>query len=82
MSEHTTIDASAEGKKVIDADGEAVGVVSGVRGGVAYVDPDPGIADRVMSTLGWDDVDGDDYPLREGEIERITDDEVHLRRDR
>jgi hypothetical protein len=33
----------------------------------------------VKSLLGWNDVDDDDRPLREDAIERVTDDEIHLR---
>ena len=80
MSSHTQIDDSIEGKHVINADGDEIGIVSGVRGGVAYVDPDPGIGDKIKSMLGWDDVEEDDYTLRSENIERITDDEVHLTR--
>jgi hypothetical protein len=80
MSSHTRIDDSIEGKHVINADGEEVGIVSGARGDVAYVDPDPGISDTVKSMLGWDHVEEDDYTLRRENIERITDDEVHLTR--
>lgn len=81
MVEHVNVDESVEGKRVIDAEGEKVGIVSGVRRGTAYVDTDPGVADRIMSMLGWDDIDEGDYPLSGESIERITDDEVHLRRD-
>jgi len=79
MADRITVDESFEDKHVINARGERVGIVSGVRGGTAYVDPDPGIADQVKSLLGWNDVDDDDRPLREDAIERVTDDEIHLR---
>jgi hypothetical protein len=79
MADRITVDESFEDKRVVNARGEPVGIVSGVRGGTAYVDPDPGIADRVKSMLGWNDIDEDDYPLREEAIERVTDDEIHLR---
>ncbi|WP_255196159.1 PRC-barrel domain containing protein [Halorarius litoreus] len=70
-----------KGKKIINADGNEIGVVSGIRNGVAYVDPDPGITDKVMSRLGWGDTDDDDYRLHPEKIDRVTDDEIHLRRD-
>jgi len=69
-----------EGKEVVNADGETIGMISGFRGGRAYVDPDPGITDKLMSTLGWHDVGDDDYVLESDHVERITDDEVHLAR--
>lgn len=67
-----------EGKKVIGATGDEIGIVSGVRGGTAYVDPDPGLTDSLKSRLGWGDVDQEDYPLEDAHIERVTDDEIHL----
>ena len=79
MADPIVVDDSVEGKHVVNAEGDRVGVVSGVRGDTAYVDPDPGITDSLMSTLGWENVDDDDYPLDSESIERITDDEVHLK---
>lgn len=70
-----------EGKKVVDAGGDEIGIISGVRGGTAYVDPSPGLRDSLRSKLGWDSVDENDYPLDETYVDRITDDEIHLRKD-
>lgn len=78
MANDVTIDESDEGKTVVTADGEEVGIVSGVRGGRAYVDPDPGLTDKLNAKLGWDDIGDDDYPLNEKVVMRITDDEIHL----
>ena len=72
MSEHD------EGKKVV-ADGDQVGIVSEVEHGTAYVEPDPGITDKVKSKLGWGDRDEDTYPLQEESIDTVTDDEVRLK---
>lgn len=69
-----------EGKTVVNADGDNVGMISGFRGGTAYVNPDPDLADSIMSKLGWTDVHRDDYPLDESKVETITDDEIRLRR--
>lgn len=79
MAYDAVIDESVEGKRVVNEDGEEIGVVTAVRDGTAYVDPDPGLTEKLTSKLGWADVDEDDYPLPEGSIERITDDEVHIR---
>jgi hypothetical protein len=49
-----------------------------VEGEVAHVDPDPGITDRIRSTLGWEGTDEQTYPLDQSRIETITDDEVRL----
>lgn len=76
-----TITEKEEGKRVVNADGETIGVVSGVRNGTAYVDPDPGIGDRIMSMLGWENIDEDDHPLDRDSIDVITDDEIRLMRE-
>lgn len=70
-----------EGKRVVNANGDEIGMVSDVRGGTAYVDPDPGITDTITSKLGWSDRDEDDYPLDRSSIEMISDDEIRLKRD-
>jgi len=67
-----------EGKTVVNADGDTIGVISDFRGGQAYVDPDPGITDKIMSALGWDDPDEEEYALDTDRVEHITDDEVRL----
>jgi hypothetical protein len=72
----TTINDSDEGKRVINDNGEVIGLVSGVESGTAYVDPDPGATEKIMSKLGWDDVDENDYPLDRSKIDTITDNEI------
>lgn len=70
------------GKTVVDGDGDEVGIVSAVRHGTAYVDPDPSITTKLKTKLNWDDYDEDeDYPLQEASIDRVTDDEIRLRSD-
>lgn len=69
-----------EGKTVVNADGAEVGIVAAFRGGTAFVDPDPDIADSVKPKLGWGDVDADQFPLNEDHVETVTDDEVRLNR--
>lgn len=73
-----TFTSDDEGKKVIGTDGEQIGIVSSVESGRAYVDPDPGISDTVMSKLGWGDVDDGDFPLEESNVDTVTDDEIRL----
>lgn len=75
----TAITEDDEGKRVVDSTGETVGRISSVQHGKAYVDPDPGITGTIMSKLGWDDEDMDDYPLEEHEVEEVMDDEIRLR---
>ena len=78
MDTNVTIDDSVQGKSVVDANGEEIGMVSSVRGDTVYVDPDPGMTETIMSKLGWDDIDHEEYPLRADSIQRI-DDKVYLR---
>jgi hypothetical protein len=70
------------GKGVVNAEGDTVGIVSAVRHGTAYVDPDPGIKTKLTAALGWDDIDDEDgYPLQERAIATVTDDQIRLRSD-
>lgn len=81
MAYDIAIDESIEGRRVVNEDGEEIGIVTEVREGTAYVDPEPGMVESLRSKLGWGDADQDDYPLPEGAIERVTDEEVHVRRE-
>ncbi|XVH32911.1 PRC-barrel domain containing protein [Haloferacaceae archaeon DSL9] len=74
-----TITEDEEGKKVVNPAGETVGRIVDVDHGTAYVDPDPSIADTVLSKLGWTSADEDSYPLQEESIDEITDDEIRLK---
>lgn len=70
------------GKEVVESDGDTVGLVSGIRHGTAYVDPDPGLATKLKTKLGWEDIDEEEgYPLQEAKIDTITDEEVRLTSD-
>ena len=66
------------GKRVVNATGDKVGVVTDVRNGTPYVDPDPGMFDTVKAKLGWEDVDEDAYPLQNDQVSEVTDDEIRL----
>lgn len=69
-----------EGKKVVNADGDEVGIVKSVEDGTAYVDPDPNVADTFKSAIGWGDAGEDTYALKENNVEAITDREIQVRR--
>lgn len=75
-----TITETDVGKKVVNQDGEELGMVSGFEAGQAYVDPDPGLTDKIKSKLGWEDINEDNYPLDNEQVHSITDNEVRLRR--
>lgn len=79
--ERTNITEEDEGKKVVGADGEEIGMISNVRSGTPYVDPSPSLGDQLMAKLGWEGSDEDDYRLEESHIDQVTDDHVRLRRD-
>lgn len=70
-----------EGKRVVNADGDQVGLVKDVDAGTAHVDPDPSMTDKIKSKLGWGDMDEDTYPLQEANVDAVTDDEIRLKRD-
>ena len=69
-----------EGKRVVDAEGDTIGLVSEVRAQTAYVDPDPDLMDRVRSKLGWGEADEESYPLDKDDVVDITDDEITVQR--
>lgn len=75
----TTLTDDDQGKAVVNADGEKIGMVTQVKGGTAYVDPDPGITDTIRSKLGWGDSDGGDYRLKPDRIHMVGDEEIHLK---
>lgn len=76
----TSISEDDEGKAVMNQDGETIGMVSSVRGDRMFVNPEPGITDKIKSKLGWEDVGENDYVVRENDIETVTDDAVRLNR--
>lgn len=74
----TEITTDDEGKRVVSADGEKIGMVTEVRGGMAYVDPDPGMFESVKAKMDWGDAGEDSYPLDGDKIAEVTDDEIRL----
>jgi sporulation protein YlmC with PRC-barrel domain len=79
MSSQTILTEDDEGKRVVNARGDEVGRLVDVEHGNAYVDPDPGITETLMSKLGWGDGHDDDtYRLDPDHVETVTDDEIRL----
>ncbi|THE62924.1 hypothetical protein D8Y22_20950 [Salinadaptatus halalkaliphilus] len=68
--------ADDQGKVVVGETGEQIGIVAEVEGQTAYVDPEPGLADRLRARLNWGGHDAEDYPVEAAEINEITDEEV------
>jgi hypothetical protein len=79
MSHEINFDDDDEGKEVADSNGETVGRIVTVEHGTAHVDPDPGITEKVKSSLGWGDKDEDTYPLQETNVESVDDDKIYLK---
>lgn len=63
---------------MVDSDGNEIGVVSRVRDGTLYVQPDPGLSDAMHSELGWGHVEKDAYPLASSEVQTVTNDEIRV----
>lgn len=77
--ERTNVTEDDEGKKVVNTRGDKIGMVTEIRHGTAYVNPDPGITDTIRSKLGWDEADEDDYALDESRIASVNDNEIRLK---
>jgi hypothetical protein len=73
-----TLSEDDEGKFLVDATGEQLGIVTEVEGNTAWVDPDPGIAESWMEALGWSDADEDDFTVNGDAIDEVTDDELRV----
>lgn len=67
-----------EGKKVVNATGEDIGMVKKVQGDRAHVDPSPGLTDAIRSKLGWTEAGDDDYVLESDRVEMIDEDTIRL----
>lgn len=68
-----------EGKTVVDATGEKVGMVVEVENDTMFVDPHPSITDKIKTALDWGGHDEDAYPVTAGQVSEITDDTVQLK---
>ena len=75
--DRTTVTSDDEGKSVVDANGETIGIVTNVQGNHLHVDPDPGLTDQIASRLGWSDSE-DTYTIAADRVENVTDDEIRL----
>ncbi len=70
-----------QGKDVVDETGQQIGIVAEVEDQTAYIDPEPGLTDRLKARLNWGGHGDDDYPVDSSEINQITDDEVIIESD-
>ena len=78
----TELSTEDAGKRVIDSDGNEIGVVIDVddEEGTAYVEPDQAeIGGELKSRLGWGRDAQSEYPLRHDAISEVTDNAIQLR---
>jgi hypothetical protein len=75
----STLTDEEEGKTVVDASGEPLGLVTAVEEDTAYVEPNPDLAESIAARLGWGDAEEDDYTVHADAVGETTDDEVRLR---
>ena len=73
-----TLTEEDEGKRVVNEAGDELGRITSVEHGEAFVDPDPGLTDRMKASLGWDEADQEDFRLDAQQVEEVTDDEVRV----
>ncbi|WP_306054508.1 hypothetical protein [Natronococcus wangiae] len=79
MGEEITMEDG--GKRVIDSNGNEIGVVTDVddEDGTAYVEPNQEIGGELKTRLGWGSDAQSEYPLRNDAIGEITEEEILLR---
>lgn len=73
-----TVSEHDEGKSVVDATGSEIGIVTDVRGGDVYIDPDPDIVEKVAAKLGWSQADEESYTIKQEDVATVRHDAVEL----
>lgn len=71
---------SDAGKKVMTADGDMVGTIEAIEGSNAHVKPDSGLSKSTRERLGWTKRGEETYRLNHSSVEKISGDEVHLKK--
>lgn len=79
----TVLSTADEGKFLMDVEGEQIGVVTEVDADeqVAYVEPDPGVAEAVVQGFGFGDADADDIVVSADVVATVTDSELRVATD-
>jgi hypothetical protein len=79
----TVLSTEDEGKFLMDIEGEQIGIVTAVdpEGQVAYVDPEPGVAESVIQGLGFGEASADNIEVPASSIETVTDSELRVDKD-
>jgi sporulation protein YlmC with PRC-barrel domain len=72
-----------EGKYLMDLKGEQIGIVTEVDtdAQIAYVEPEPDIAEAVIQGFGFGDADEDDIEVPAEAVETVTDTELRVAKD-
>ena len=72
-----------EGKYLMDIEAEQIGIVTEVDtdAQVAYVEPDPGVAEAALQAFGFGDANEDDIEVPAESVETVTDTELRVARD-
>jgi hypothetical protein len=67
----------------MDIEGEEIGVVTAVDADeqVAYVEPEPGMAEAILQGFGFGDADEDDIEVPAVSVETVTDTELRVAKD-
>ena len=79
----TVLSPEDEGKFLMDATAEQIGIVTEVdpEAQVAYVDPDPDVSEAILQGLGFGDADSDDIEVPSEAVETVTDSGIRVARD-
>jgi hypothetical protein len=79
----TVLSTADEGKFLMDVEGEEIGIVTEVdpKEQVAYVEPEPGVAESWIQGLGFGDADEDDITVPADSVETVTDSEIRVAKD-
>jgi len=79
----TVLSTADEGKFLMDVEGEQIGIVTEVDPDeqVAYVEPEPGVAESLVQGLGFGDADEDDIEVPADAVATVTDSELRVARD-
>lgn len=74
----TLVSEDDVGKLVVDTVGRELGIVTEIRQGTAYIDPEPGVVARLRRRLGIGSGGGGTVPLYENRITRVTDEAIRI----
>lgn len=69
-----------EEKRVVTADGDMVGTVDRVSGSSAHIKVDKDLSRSIRRRLGWNEEGKDTFRLQKSKVDKITDDEVRLKK--